>query len=125
MARGGKREGAGRKKGAQTKLTQEIAAKASAEGISPLEVMLGAMRNAWENQDKDGAARFAKDAAPYVHPRLAAVEHTGKDGKDLIPEKAVTPFELARFMAFVLEQAAHQKTPPVLNGHANGHDKHQ
>lgn len=124
MARGGKREGAGRKKGAQTIRTQEIAAKASAEGITPLEVMLGAMRQAWDSNDKDGAARFAKDAAPYVHPRLAAVEHTGKDGKDLLPDKAITPFELARYMAFILEQAAHHKANGRVNGHANGHDPH-
>lgn len=86
MPRGGKREGAGRKRGAVTKKTQEIAAKAATEGITPLEVMVGAMREAWERNDKDAAARYAKDAAPYMHPRLQAVEHTGKDGKDLIPQ---------------------------------------
>jgi hypothetical protein len=116
VARGGKRQGAGRKRGALSKKTQEIAAKASAEGITPLEVMVGAMREAWERNDREAAARYAKDAAPYMHPRLAAVEHTGKDGKDLIPE-TVTPFELARYMAFVLEQASERKP----NGHANGH----
>jgi hypothetical protein len=26
------------------------------------------------------ARAAAKDAAPYIHPRLAAIEHTGKDG---------------------------------------------
>ena len=26
------------------------------------------------------ANEAAKDAAPYVHPRLSAIEHTGKDG---------------------------------------------
>lgn len=34
-------------------------------------VIMGAMNNARE---------FAKDAAPYVHPKLAATEITGKDG---------------------------------------------
>ena len=118
MAHGGKRQGSGRRKGAATTRTQEIVAKAAAEGISPLEVMLGAMRGAWDKNDHDAAARFAKEAAPYVHPRLAAVEHTGKDGKDLIPDRPVTPFELARYMAFVLEQAAEGEAKP--NGHANG-----
>ena len=28
----------------------------------------------------------ARDASPYMHPRLANIEHTGKDGKDLIPD---------------------------------------
>jgi hypothetical protein len=27
----------------------------------------------------------AKNAAPYVHPRLASTELTGKDGKPLMP----------------------------------------
>ena len=33
----------------------------------------------------------ARDAAPYVHPKLAAVEHTGKDGG---PIKMVSKIEL-------------------------------
>lgn len=40
---GGKRVGAGRKLGALAKRTQAIAEKASAEGITPLEVMLANM----------------------------------------------------------------------------------
>jgi hypothetical protein len=75
--RGGKRQGAGRKKGATAVKTREIADRAMAEGITPLEVMLGAMRCAWENGDKEKAASHAKDAAPYMHPRLAAIEHSG------------------------------------------------
>lgn len=45
MARGGKREGAGRKEGALTKRTREVAERAIAEGKSPLEVMLENMRH--------------------------------------------------------------------------------
>jgi len=45
MARGGKREGAGRRKGALTKRTQEIASQALAQGKAPLEVMLENMRH--------------------------------------------------------------------------------
>lgn len=32
---------------------------------------------------RKSAQEAARDAAPYVHPRLAAVEHTGKDGGPL------------------------------------------
>ncbi len=101
--RGGARPGAGRKKGAATKRTREIADKAAEEGITPLEVMLKAMREFVERAETmrpddvemvnnkvvtrlsllAEAADVAKDAAPYMHPRLAAIEHTGKDGKDL------------------------------------------
>jgi hypothetical protein len=72
--RGGKRQGAGRPKGAATKRTREIAERAAEEGITPLEVMLNAMRRHYENGEFDQAAAVAKDAAPYMHPRLASVE---------------------------------------------------
>lgn len=43
MARGGAREGAGRPEGTANKRTREIADKAAAEGLTPLEVMLDNM----------------------------------------------------------------------------------
>lgn len=72
MARGGARAGAGRPKGAASVKTREIADRASAAGITPLEFMLGALRD--ENQPF--AVRFdaAKSAAPFVHPKLSSVE---------------------------------------------------
>lgn len=50
MPRGGKRANAGRKEGAITKRSRKIATKATAtaEGITPLEVMLGNMRFFYE-----------------------------------------------------------------------------
>ena len=86
--RGGKRVGAGRKKGSATKRTREIADRAAKEGITPLEFMLDVMRNeppaGLEPSDelKATTLRFeaAKAAAPYMHPRLAAVEVTGEGG---------------------------------------------
>jgi hypothetical protein len=83
MPRGGKRGGAGRPVGPQslrTEKTREIAEKAFSEGMTPLEVMLKAMREAVDANNMKEAATFAKDAAPYVHPRLAAVEHAGPNG---------------------------------------------
>lgn len=79
MAHGGKRAGAGRRKGSATKRTREIADKAIGEGLTPLDVMLKAMRLHADAQRWDAAAEVAKDAAPYIHPRLAAVEHKGPD----------------------------------------------
>jgi hypothetical protein len=66
-------------------------------GVTPLEVMIDDMRfhhaAAIRELDRGSDADFAKvaaslsaaraaakDAAPYLHPRLAAIEHTGKDG---------------------------------------------
>jgi hypothetical protein len=83
--RGGRRPGAGRKPGSLTKKTREIAEQAAAEGITPLELQLATMRALWaeanagDNLDLEKAERaaaIAKDAAPYVHPRLSAVEAT-------------------------------------------------
>lgn len=82
--RGGARVGAGRKAGSATKKTREIADRALAEGISPLEFMLAVMRNDSTHDDprvqvQREAMRFeaAKAAAPYIHPRLQAIEHSG------------------------------------------------
>lgn len=86
MPRGGARPGAGRKKGSITKATvyrQEMLARATAEGVMPLEVMLTAMRKAWEAGDIKEAVSHAEKAAPYVHNRLAAVEHSGNEDKPI------------------------------------------
>lgn len=80
MANGGAREGAGRKLGSTTKKTREIADAAIASGITPLEVMLNAMRKLNDEGEFLQACSVAKDAAPYIHPRLASVEHGGPDG---------------------------------------------
>jgi hypothetical protein len=78
--RGGKRPGAGRRSGAITVKTRAIAEIAIAEGMAPLEVMLLAMRGYAAAQAWDRAAATAKDAAPYIHPKLSSIEHAGKDG---------------------------------------------
>lgn len=109
---GGYRANGGRKLGAATKKTREIANKvASDDGLTPLEVMVDNMRVAHTRAvrieadalevppERKGEAYAmladatearkiaqdaAKDAAPYIHPRLATIEHTGPDGKALI-----------------------------------------
>lgn len=75
MSRGGKRENAGRKLGAVAKVTAEARKKALAEGISPLEYMLKVMRNA--KLDAKRRDDMAKAAAPFVHAKLASMEHHG------------------------------------------------
>lgn len=83
MSHGGKRQGSGRKVGSVTKRTREIADKAIKEGVTPLEVMVKIMNDALAIQDIPTALDAAKSAAPYIHPRLQAVEHSGKDGGDI------------------------------------------
>lgn len=81
MARGGKREGAGRKKGSKGKRSSKVAKEAAKRGITPLEYMLRVMRNS----KADTARRddMAKAAAPFIHPRINTIQHTGKDGEPI------------------------------------------
>src|SRR5207302_8270258 len=75
--RGGHRTGAGRKRGtvtAKTRRRQEVALRALEQGTTPLEVILEAMREAYRQQGAAAAVPYAKEAAPYVHPRLSAVD---------------------------------------------------
>lgn len=115
MARGGARPGAGRKTGALTKRTREVAERAVATGRSPLEIMLenmhhfqqvaldaeatleGLTAEEFAGQVAQGATpedqfKFllatvkktaglrqmaqdaARDAAPYVHAKLSAID---------------------------------------------------
>lgn len=78
----GKKTG-GRQKGSVNKATAAKAAAIAESGVTPLDYMLNIMRGqhpenaepaqviAWE------AMRFeaAKAAAPYVHPKLASIDH--------------------------------------------------
>lgn len=78
MPRGGKREGAGRKKGTPNKTNAERQAEIAASGITPLDYMLKVMRD--EKADERRRDDMAKAAAPYAHPKLAAIEHGGEAG---------------------------------------------
>lgn len=100
--RGGARPGAGRPKGAHETRTRELVRKATEGGITPLEVLMKHMRfydglaeiklvelHETENGKEkskllrivDGfqskARECAKDAAPYVHPKLNAISAPG------------------------------------------------
>lgn len=68
----------GRKKGVPNKATAKKAAEIAATGLTPLDYMLQRMRD--ETADPFVRLDAAKAAAPYVHPKLANIEHTGKDG---------------------------------------------
>ena len=73
MPRGGARPGAGRKRGGLNEKNRNLVAAVVEAGVTPLEVMLAAMRKCYDDGDLDRAAEIAKDAAPYVHPRLSAL----------------------------------------------------
>ena len=93
--RGGRRPGAGRKKSALTIRTRAMAEQLIISGLTPLESMIKLMRSPQPVRQKmESQAKYdqrvyqwreftlnaAAKAAPYIHPRLQAIEHTGKDG---------------------------------------------
>ncbi len=77
----GKKTG-GRQKGSLNKRKLAEKHAIAAAGLSPLDWMLSVLRD--PTVDYDRRDRMAKDAAPYVHPRLASTEVTGKDGAPLV-----------------------------------------
>ena len=70
MARG--RETGGRQKGARNRATEEARAVAAATGILPLNYMLSVMRDPAVDHKRRDAMAMA--AAPYLHPRLTAID---------------------------------------------------
>ena len=103
MPKGGRREGAGRKRGvpnARTVARRALTEKLLTGDVSPLEVILLDMRfhhhraeteaakgdkANWEfvAAERQRAREAAKDAAPFVHPKLAATEHKGNLGNPI------------------------------------------
>jgi tRNA A37 threonylcarbamoyladenosine synthetase subunit TsaC/SUA5/YrdC len=95
MANGGKRPGAGRRKGIPNKASAARERAVAASGDAPLDVLLRAMRSFQALADESkknkrlfvrymtAAAAVAKDAAGWVHPRIVA---RGRATKLALPE---------------------------------------
>ena len=64
----------GRRKGVPNKATAQREAKIAESGLTPLDYMLGLMRDA--ELATDVRLEAAKSAAPYVHPKLSQVDAT-------------------------------------------------
>jgi hypothetical protein len=126
MPRGGPREGSGRKQGSPNKATAARQAEVAASGVTPLEVMLANMRfhhqqaeeligflSAAESPEAKNqllgeivrhrqiAQRCAADAANYVHPKLASIQH-GQDPDH--PLKSVTDADRLQVMLGVFRE---------------------
>ena len=76
MAGGGSKPGerrGGRKRGTPNRASAARQAEVEASGITPLDYMLKVMRD--ENADPHQRFEAAKSAAPYIHPKLANIQH--------------------------------------------------
>lgn len=97
---GGRRPGAGRPKGSPNKRKKKIALEAAERGITPIEVMLEIMKKHYEAGRMAEALDAAAKAAPYCHPKLQAIQHTGKDGGPILTSAAdMTDEQLAAIIA--------------------------
>lgn len=78
----------GRKPGSVNRKTAETQKAVEESGITPLEYMLSVMRSEAPVTDDavvlmrhiEARMDAAKAAAPYVHAKLASIEHTGEGG---------------------------------------------
>lgn len=74
----GERRG-GRAKGTRNNASKKREAIIAASGLTPLDYMLGVLRN--EAEEPNRRAWAANAAAPYVHPKLAQIEVGNKPGE--------------------------------------------
>lgn len=107
MPKGGKRDGAGRKVGTPNKASQERQKEVQESGATPLDALIRKMRFHLDVADRliadaagagmvdadalskamDKASEAARDAAPYVHPRLASTQVKGDPSSPLFPSR--------------------------------------
>ena len=82
MAKGGYRPGAGRKKGSLTKEKKEALIRAEEMGILPLDYMLMATKQLWNEGKVSEAGDMASKAAPYIHRKMPqAIEQKNTDAE--------------------------------------------
>jgi len=98
MARG--RKTGGRQKGARNRATEEARAAAAATGTLPLQYMLSVMRDPAADIKRRDAMAMA--AAPYLHPRLTAIDAT-------LSPAAAQPSRQELLLEFVLPTRDHAR----------------
>src|SRR5262245_13160812 len=91
--------------------------------MKPLDYMLSVLRN---EESGEVARRWAAaSAAPYCHPKLAVVEHTGPGGGNFVVE--VMHFSSNTPKPVVIEYAPEKQSdapePPALADKSNGNDQ--
>lgn len=92
------------------------------ETLTPLGIMLTRMRELWDDgkasdDGKREAIAIAKDAAPYVHPRLSAVDAriTHRDLRDLGEDDLMRELQLLREQAGALLGHDAPRLPVVID----------
>jgi hypothetical protein len=105
----------GRPKGSKNALTMEKIREIQASGITPLDYLLDIMRDG--RRSLEVRIDAAKSAAPYCHPRLAAVTHSGNVGARDISE--LTREQVQERIAALV-----RGTVEVAGGESESHEVH-
>ena len=72
MSKGGRRQGAGRPAGSRNKRTMAQAQAIETSGLTPLDYLVAVYQN--QKMPERMRLEAAKAAAPFVHPKLSAVD---------------------------------------------------
>lgn len=68
--------------------------------VTPLEVMYLTMKDFWDRDEKIAACAIARDLAPYIHPKLTAIQQqivttdTSKKADERVFDKMLDALEL-------------------------------
>ncbi len=100
----------GRRKGTPNRVTARREREIAESGLTPLEYMLGVMRD--EKADKEDRQWAATTAAPYVHPRLQPILSRDDQGKPIDDDTAFDMREISRRLLLVWTQADHPGKAP-------------
>lgn len=114
----------GRPFGSKSKINKAIAEGIAERGVTPLEFMLSIMNS--KKYSADMRLDAARSAAPYVHPKLAQVSHTGSINSELnVKLSDETRLDIARRVAFILQggvKALEALTPTEVIDDVTGDD---
>jgi len=120
MARGGARPNSGPKPDSVRLKNREIAKAAIESGKqTPLEVMLEAMEYAMSQVRKtenalekkifyEAAHAHAKDAAPYIHAKLATMEIKNPDGETFKTTSSLADEDRAIIQRYLIQKGANK-----------------
>ena len=86
---------------------------------TPLAILLASMHRKWTEGDEEGAVKIARLAAPYLHPRRAAITHSGSlslEPDHLTDAELTAALTNARTGASGTRVCAAPAHPPVVDG---------
>jgi hypothetical protein len=71
MRRGGRQKG---QVALKRQARERLLGKLEMMSVTPLEVMYLTMKDFWDKDEKIAACAIARDLAPYIHPKLTAIQ---------------------------------------------------